>query len=80
MEQAEYYQNQIYAGEDEGKAIEDSRGRADADYIQHLIDAAVKAERKRVIDELSEVFYGCDDVRIMERAVTAFIIDNTEAV
>jgi hypothetical protein len=57
MEEAEYYQNQMYAEEDEGRAMEDSRARAEAEiesendlilYLREQIDEAVKAERERV--------------------------------
>ena len=57
---------------------EERNSRTDTEEVVDIVNEAVQAERYKVIEEIRETVDGCDDTRVMEKAITAYIKDNEE--
>ena len=53
----------------------ESIAKAQLAKVAPLLEAAKKAERIKIIDEIQSVMSDCDDIRIMEKALTDYITD-----
>jgi len=57
------------------KAVAQAQLDKCAAYINQKVEQKVKEERERVLNEMADVVFGCDDLQTMERAITEYLED-----